>query len=210
MPAKAKLPTRLEPMLATPLPAPPTGDGWAYEIKWDGIRALAYLDGERLKLSARRGADHTPRYPELAELAEALDRRDAILDGEIVAFDDEGRPRFQLLQRRMGLVDRGDDPPPGGRDARDLRRLRRALARRRAADRATVRAPARAARRARARRSTTGGRRATTSATAPRSGTWSRIATSRGSSRSGSARRTGPASAAASGRRSATAAVRSS
>jgi bifunctional non-homologous end joining protein LigD len=98
------MPTRLEPMLATPLPEPPTGEGWAYEIKWDGIRALAYLDGERLKLSARRGADHTPRYPELAPLAQALGGRDAILDGEIVAFDDEGRPRFQLLQRRMGLA----------------------------------------------------------------------------------------------------------
>jgi bifunctional non-homologous end joining protein LigD len=97
------MPTRLEPMLATPLAEPPTGDGWAYEIKWDGIRALAYLDGDHLKLSARRGADHTPRYPELAALAEALGGRDAILDGEIVAFDDEGRPRFQLLQRRMGL-----------------------------------------------------------------------------------------------------------
>ncbi len=90
-------------MLATPLPEPPTGDDWAYEIKWDGIRALSYVAGETLKLSARRGADHTPRYPELAGFPEAMGGRDAILDGEIVAFDDEGRPRFQLLQRRMGL-----------------------------------------------------------------------------------------------------------
>jgi bifunctional non-homologous end joining protein LigD len=102
--AKAKMPTRLEPMLATPLPAPPTDEGWAYEIKWDGIRALGYIDGENLKLSARRGSDHTSKYPELADLVTALDGRDAILDGEIVAFDDEGRPRFQLLQRRMGLA----------------------------------------------------------------------------------------------------------
>ncbi len=97
------MPTRLEPMLATPLPEPPTGDGWAYEIKWDGIRALAYVGDGKLKLSARRGADHTPRYPELADFPAALGGRSAILDGEIVAFDDEGRPRFQLLQRRMGL-----------------------------------------------------------------------------------------------------------
>lgn len=90
-------------MLATPLAEPPTGEGWAYEIKWDGIRALAYIDGG-LKLSARRGSDHTAKYPELADFAEALDGRPAILDGEIVAFDDEGRPRFQLLQRRMGLA----------------------------------------------------------------------------------------------------------
>jgi bifunctional non-homologous end joining protein LigD len=98
------MPTRLEPMLATPLPKPPTDDGWAYEIKWDGIRALGYVAGGKLKLSARRGADHTPRYPELVEFAAALGGRDAIVDGEIVAFDDEGRPRFQLLQRRMGLA----------------------------------------------------------------------------------------------------------
>jgi bifunctional non-homologous end joining protein LigD len=98
------MPTRLEPMLATPLPEPPTGDGWAYEIKWDGIRALGYVSGGKLKLSARRGADHTPRYPELAAFADALGGRDAIVDGEIVAFDDDGRPRFQLLQRRMGLA----------------------------------------------------------------------------------------------------------
>ncbi len=97
------MPPRLEPMLATPLAEPPTGDGWAYEIKWDGIRALSYIAGDSLKLSARRGADHTPRYPELAGFPQALGGRDAILDGEIVAFDDEGRPRFQLLQRRMGL-----------------------------------------------------------------------------------------------------------
>jgi bifunctional non-homologous end joining protein LigD len=98
------MPTRLEPMLATPLANPPTDDGWAYEIKWDGIRALGYVAGGGLKLSARRGSDHTAKYPELAAFAEALGGRDAILDGEIVAFDDEGRPRFQLLQRRMGLT----------------------------------------------------------------------------------------------------------
>ena len=103
MPAKLKIPARLEPMLATPLAKPPTDDGWAYEIKWDGIRALSYVAGDSLKLSARRGADHTPRYPELAAFPSALGGHSAILDGEIVAFDDEGRPRFQLLQRRMGL-----------------------------------------------------------------------------------------------------------
>lgn len=97
------MPSNLEPMLATPSTRLPGDDGWAYEIKWDGIRALAYVARDGLRIAARRGADHTPRYPELAALTEALDGREAILDGEIVAFDEAGRPSFQLLQRRIGL-----------------------------------------------------------------------------------------------------------
>lgn len=103
MPAREPMPTRLEPMLASPAAGPPKGDEWAFEIKWDGVRALVFASGERLRISARLGADATPRYPELAPLAEVLGGREAILDGEVVAFDDEGRPSFQLLQRRMGL-----------------------------------------------------------------------------------------------------------
>jgi bifunctional non-homologous end joining protein LigD len=103
MPAREPMPSRLEPMLATAVAAPPAGDEWAFEIKWDGVRALVFADGRRLQISARRGADATARYPELAPLAEALGGREAILDGEVVAFDAEGRPSFQLLQRRMGL-----------------------------------------------------------------------------------------------------------
>ena len=60
--------------------------------------------GGGVRLAARRGTDHTPRYPELAAIAEALGGREAILDGEIVAFDESGKPSFQLLQRRMGLT----------------------------------------------------------------------------------------------------------
>ncbi len=93
----------LKPMLARSADRPPHGDGWAYEIKWDGVRALAYVD-DGLRIESRRGEDVTARYPELAGLAEATGGRPAILDGEIVAFDAEGRPGFQLLQRRMGLT----------------------------------------------------------------------------------------------------------
>jgi len=100
---RESMPHNLEPMLATASPRLPGDDGWAYEIKWDGIRALAFVGADRLRIAARRGADHTPRYPELAALTGALGGREAILDGEIVAFDDSGRPSFQLLQRRMGL-----------------------------------------------------------------------------------------------------------
>jgi len=91
-------------MLATPAAGPPEGDDWALEIKWDGVRALAFASDGALRVASRRGEDTTPRYPELAAMAEELAGRDAILDGEIVAFDSAGRPSFQTLQRRMGLT----------------------------------------------------------------------------------------------------------
>jgi bifunctional non-homologous end joining protein LigD len=77
---------------------------WAYEIKWDGIRALAYADRGRWCMLSRRLEDVTGRYPELAAIGEALADRAAVLDGEVVALDDRGRPRFQLIQSRMGLT----------------------------------------------------------------------------------------------------------
>lgn len=91
------------PMLATPATTPPDGDGWAFEIKWDGIRAMARTDAGALRIASRSGEDATVRYPELAALAAAVGR-DAVLDGEIVALDREGHPSFQMLQRRMGLT----------------------------------------------------------------------------------------------------------
>ncbi len=104
MASAKRMPRNLEPMLARPATALPTADGWAYEIKWDGIRALTYIDDRGLRIAARRGTDHTPRYPEFVSMLEAFDGREVILDGEIVAFDGSGRPSFQLLQRRMGLT----------------------------------------------------------------------------------------------------------
>jgi bifunctional non-homologous end joining protein LigD len=103
----ATMPHSLEPMLATAAKSPPFGEGWAYELKWDGIRALLTAGDDGLRIGARRGTDHTPRYPELAPIATALAGREAILDGEIVAFDEHGSPSFGLLQRRMGLTDPG-------------------------------------------------------------------------------------------------------
>jgi bifunctional non-homologous end joining protein LigD len=82
---------------------PPDGDDWAFEIKWDGVRALAYCEDGALRISSRRGEDASHRYPELAGMPEALGGRPAILDGEVVAFDAAGKPSFQTLQRRMGL-----------------------------------------------------------------------------------------------------------
>ncbi len=92
-------------MLATAAKRPPPGDGWAFELKWDGVRALAFAEGGEARVCARRGEEVTPRYPELAALGAALEAHDAILDGEVVAFDPGGAPSFGLLQRRMGLTD---------------------------------------------------------------------------------------------------------
>ena len=77
-------------MGATLADKPPVGDGWAWELKWDGIRALGYIADEQLRLFTRNGNEVSRRYPELAALAGALESRDAILDGEIVTFDERG------------------------------------------------------------------------------------------------------------------------
>jgi bifunctional non-homologous end joining protein LigD len=89
-------------MLATPVDALPTGPGWSFEMKWDGVRALVVVEQPVLRVFSRTERDMTDRYPELAGLADALDGRDAILDGEIVVLDAQGRPSFEALQRHDG------------------------------------------------------------------------------------------------------------
>jgi bifunctional non-homologous end joining protein LigD len=102
-PAFVPFPERLEPMLARTGPLPREDGRWAYEIKWDGVRAIGFVSGGRLRLASRNGNDITPRYPELRELGRALGAREAVLDGEVVAFGEDGRPSFQRLQKRMHL-----------------------------------------------------------------------------------------------------------
>ncbi|MDH3706573.1 MAG: non-homologous end-joining DNA ligase [Acidimicrobiia bacterium] len=85
----------------------PVGDDWVYEIKWDGMRVLAHLDDSTLLRSGNE-IDVTDRFPELAELHVAVGDRTAILDGEVVALDDDGRPSFSALQRRMHVADRAE------------------------------------------------------------------------------------------------------
>ena len=93
----------LVPMLATPgeLPPPAQDDGWGYEFKWDGVRAVAVVEAGELTLWARSGTDVTVRYPELNRLPTALGGHDAVVDGEVVALDARGRPDFGALQGRM-------------------------------------------------------------------------------------------------------------
>jgi bifunctional non-homologous end joining protein LigD len=102
-PGRVPMPEQLRPMLARTGPLP-TGDRWAYEIKWDGIRALVYSQPGRLRIESRNLRDLTAQYPELRRLGRALGAHEAILDGEIVALDPEGRPSFERLQQRMHLT----------------------------------------------------------------------------------------------------------
>src|SRR4051812_15761755 len=98
------MPDRLAPMLARLGELPPDEEKWGFEVKWDGIRTVAFLDHGHIHLQGRNFSDFTPRYPEVRALARELGARRLILDGEIVAFDDEGKPSFERLQTRMHLA----------------------------------------------------------------------------------------------------------
>ncbi|HEX3735867.1 MAG TPA: non-homologous end-joining DNA ligase [Solirubrobacterales bacterium] len=94
-------PDSLVPMLAKLAPLPATDDGWAVEVKWDGVRAIAYCRPGRLELQTRNLNLVTAQYPEVRRLSRQIGARDAVLDGELVAFDAEGRPSFERLQQRI-------------------------------------------------------------------------------------------------------------
>jgi bifunctional non-homologous end joining protein LigD len=93
------VPGKVAPMLATPGPVP-EGDGWAYEFKWDGVRAVASMAGGDLRVQSRNDKPLADMYPELGALRDLVDQA-VTLDGEVVALDEQGRPDFGLLQQRM-------------------------------------------------------------------------------------------------------------
>ncbi len=88
----------VEPMKALLVEKLPTGPEWTYEIKFDGIRALTVKEGARIRLFSRAAKEMTTKYPEIVEALARMPAKDAVLDGEIVALDEEGRSSFQLLQ----------------------------------------------------------------------------------------------------------------
>jgi bifunctional non-homologous end joining protein LigD len=122
--------------LATLAERPFSDPAWLFEIKYDGVRVLASRRGDRVELYGRSGQDTTSRYPEVVRALRALPVESFVIDGEIVALDDAGRPSFQRLQPRMALTDpREIDRMAGQRpaigvffdclmlDDRDLRKL---------------------------------------------------------------------------------------
>jgi bifunctional non-homologous end joining protein LigD len=100
-PERVPMPERLVPMLARPGDLPREEPSWSFEVKWDGIRAIAYIQPGRLRLESRNLREITDGYPELRGMLLDLGMREAVLDGEIVAFDESGHPSFSRLQRRM-------------------------------------------------------------------------------------------------------------
>ena len=101
----APLPTLVRPMLAVLRDGlPRDADAYGYEFKWDGVRAVVYVEGGRPKVLSRSDRDVTGSYPELRAMAEAMGSTQAVLDGEIVALDKDGRPSFEALQARMHVT----------------------------------------------------------------------------------------------------------
>ena len=109
-PVKRPMPTEIHAMLAESVDDPFDGPDWLFEIKWDGYRAIAFIQNGKVRLVSRKQNDLTPRYPELAGLPQFIKAQSAILDGEVVALDEEGRASFSLMQQRTGFR-------PGGRRA---------------------------------------------------------------------------------------------
>lgn len=104
---ETKQPAVISPMLATLSPEVPTGGDWLYEIKWDGVRAMAFLNDEAIRIAGRKGNDISAQYPELSSLRASVGSRSAILDGEIAVLDEKGRPSFERIQPRIMAVDPG-------------------------------------------------------------------------------------------------------
>ena len=97
------MPTVIHPMLATPTGKAFDDPDWLFEIKWDGYRAVAFIEDGRVRLVSRNQNDLTAQFPELVSLPQFVKAHRAILDGEIVALDEAGRPSFSLMQQRTGF-----------------------------------------------------------------------------------------------------------
>jgi bifunctional non-homologous end joining protein LigD len=98
---RGRLPRSIEPMLARPGGQPFDSPSHIFEVLWDGVRALAFIEGDRVRLQDRHLQDVTDRFPELREMGRQVESEAAVLDGAIVALDDEGQPDFQLLRERL-------------------------------------------------------------------------------------------------------------
>lgn len=97
----ASMPASVPVMLATAVDRPPAGGDWVYEIKWDGVRALCYIEDGRIRMVSRNGNSFDRQYPELSVIPHHVAAETAILDGEIAVLDDRGRSRFGLIQPRI-------------------------------------------------------------------------------------------------------------
>ena len=99
---QAVMPEIIRPMLATLVDQPFSDPDWLFETKWDGIRAICFVNNNQARFVSRNQNDLTAQYPEFADIGAGINGRQVTLDGEIVALDEQGVSRFQLLQSRMG------------------------------------------------------------------------------------------------------------
>jgi bifunctional non-homologous end joining protein LigD len=98
-----KMPAAVHPMLATSVEKPFDSPEWLFEIKWDGYRAIAFIEDRKVRLVSRNQNDLTAQFSELRDLPKFVKAKSAILDGEIVALDNAGRSSFSLMQQRTGI-----------------------------------------------------------------------------------------------------------
>ncbi|MGV1908500.1 MULTISPECIES: non-homologous end-joining DNA ligase [Agrobacterium] len=96
------MPIRVEPCLALLKSKPPEGDDWAYEIKWDGYRLAIHIEPTGIRILTKGGHDWTSRFPEIEKGARDLGVASAIIDGEAVMYDEQGRSDFNLLKGSLG------------------------------------------------------------------------------------------------------------
>jgi len=106
------MPAAIYPMLAAAIEEPFDGPDWLFEIKWDGYRAIAFIDRRGLRLISRNQNELTAQYPDLSDLPDAVNAKTAILDGEVVVLDEHGRASFSLMQQRTGFRERGRRAAP--------------------------------------------------------------------------------------------------
>ena len=99
------MPEQIGPMMAHLASIPPEGDAWLYEIKWDGVRAICYIEDGQVQIYSRNGNRCTQQYPEIGVLPNYVNAATAILDGEIAVVDYKGRPAFNLIQPRISVSD---------------------------------------------------------------------------------------------------------
>jgi len=108
---KRPMPAAITPMLASIVEKPFDDPNWLFEIKWDGYRAVSFIENGNVRLLSRNHNDLTPRYPELRGLPEFVRAKNAILDGEVVVLDEQGRASFSLMQQRTGIRNHGRQGP---------------------------------------------------------------------------------------------------
>ena len=100
---KTRMPETINPMLATLVDEPFSDPEWIFETKWDGFRSVCFVERGAARFVSRNQIEMTSQYPELVNVPKQVNAKQAILDGEIVALDEHGMPRFQLLQNKLRI-----------------------------------------------------------------------------------------------------------